>query len=514
MPPVDNAVILAAGFGSRFVPLTFETPKALIPVFGVPMIERQILQLIKKGITEITVVTGYLKEQFEYLRDKFNVKLVYNHEYDMKNNLSSLYSASDYLHNTYILSADNWIRENIFNEYEEKSWYSCVFAEGATKEWCVQTDKTGRINNVAVGGKNSWVMYGPVFFTGEFSEKIKPLLKEYYFRNGTSNWYWENVFIENNDDFDLYINKQDSSNIYEFECLDELRLFDSEYGNNTKNKCLTVISEVFDVKESEITRCSSVKSGMTNKSFSFVVRKESYIYRHAGEGSNTLLKRNHEKNVYEAVIPLGISDEIIYFDIHGGEKISRFYNGAINTDPRNKADVSGAMALLRSFHAKGLNVGHSFNVFAEIERYISLCLEKNISISKYKTVFEKLKPLNEKILNLKINNVLCHVDCNPDNFIRLKNGEIKIIDWEYAGMADPIIDIAMYSIYSYYTKVEALELLEIYLENKASETEIMRLDAYMSLGGLLWALWTEYKKSFGIEFSDYGERMFDYAKQY
>ena len=153
MPQVDNAVIFAAGFGSRFVPLTFETPKALIPVFGVPMIERQILQLIKKGITEITVVTGYLKEKFEYLRDKYNVKLVYNHEYDLKNNLSSLYFASDYLHNTYILSADNWIRENIFNEYEEKSWYSCIFAKGATKEWCVQTDKTGRISSVVVGKK-------------------------------------------------------------------------------------------------------------------------------------------------------------------------------------------------------------------------------------------------------------------------------------------------------------------------------------------------------------------------
>lgn len=218
------------------------------------------------------------------------------------------------------------------------------------------------------------------FFTGEFSEKIKPLLKEYDFRKGTSNWYWENVFIENNDELNLYINKQDLGNIYELESLDELRLFDNEYGNNRKNKCLTVISEVFGVKESEITRCSSIKSGMTNKSFSFVVRKESYIYRHAGEGSNTLLKRNQEKNVYEAVIPLGISDEIIYFDACEGEKISRFYNGTINTDPRNKADVSGSMALLRSFHAKGLNVAHSFNIFTEIERYISLCLEKKIGL--------------------------------------------------------------------------------------------------------------------------------------
>ncbi len=73
---VDGAVITAAGFGSRFVPLTFETPKGLLEVFGERMIERQIKQLHEAGITDITIIVGYLKEKFEYLIDKYQVKLL------------------------------------------------------------------------------------------------------------------------------------------------------------------------------------------------------------------------------------------------------------------------------------------------------------------------------------------------------------------------------------------------------------------------------------------------------
>ena len=52
---VKSGIILAAGFGSRFVPLTFETPKGLLEVHGQPMIERQIEQLINKGIEDIVI---------------------------------------------------------------------------------------------------------------------------------------------------------------------------------------------------------------------------------------------------------------------------------------------------------------------------------------------------------------------------------------------------------------------------------------------------------------------------
>ena len=195
---MDSAVILAAGFGSRFVPLTFETPKGLLEVYGERMIERQIKQLHEAGVTDITIVVGYLKEKFEYLIDKFGVKLLYNPEYHNKNTLTTLYRARECFigRNTYLLSSDNWMRNNMYHTYECGAWYSSVYMKGETSEWCLETSKKGLLTGVKVGGEDSWVMYGPVFFSKEFSEKFFPVLEEYYHTPGTEQMYWEQVLAD------------------------------------------------------------------------------------------------------------------------------------------------------------------------------------------------------------------------------------------------------------------------------------------------------------------------------
>ena len=157
---MDSAVILAAGFGSRFVPLTFETPKGLLEVFGERMIERQIRQLQEAGIMDITIVVGYLKEKFDYLIDKYGVKLLYNPEYHNKNTLATVYHARDCFKgkNTYLLSSDNWIRNNVYHTYECGAWYSSVYMEGNTSEWCLDFNKKGQLTGARIGGHDSWVM--------------------------------------------------------------------------------------------------------------------------------------------------------------------------------------------------------------------------------------------------------------------------------------------------------------------------------------------------------------------
>ena len=184
---VDGALIIAAGFGSRFVPLTFEMPKGLLEVFGERMIERQIRQLHEVGVQNITIVVGYLKEKFEYLIDKYDVKLLYNPEYSSKNTLTTIYRAREVLRgrNMYVLSSDNWMRHNMYHAYEGGAWYSSACMEGETSEWCLDYNKKGRIGSVSVGGIDQWVMYGPAYFSKEFSEKFLPVLEAYYELPGT-----------------------------------------------------------------------------------------------------------------------------------------------------------------------------------------------------------------------------------------------------------------------------------------------------------------------------------------
>ena len=118
-----NAIILAAGYGLRMVPINMDCPKGLLTVDGEHLIDRLIKQLKEKGINDITVVVGFMKEKYEYLIDTFGVNLVYNKDYASKNNLHSLNCVVNQISNTYIIPCDIWCVKNPFSDTEFYSWY-------------------------------------------------------------------------------------------------------------------------------------------------------------------------------------------------------------------------------------------------------------------------------------------------------------------------------------------------------------------------------------------------------
>ena len=147
---VDNAIIMAAGTASRFAPLSYEKPKALIEVHGEVLIERQIRQLREAGINEIVIVTGYKAEQFEYLKDKYGVILVHNPDYLTRNNNASIYVAREYLKNSYICSSDNFFLSNPFEPNVDESYYSAVYMEGETVIF-KEAEKVQAVDTTAAG---------------------------------------------------------------------------------------------------------------------------------------------------------------------------------------------------------------------------------------------------------------------------------------------------------------------------------------------------------------------------
>ena len=533
---VDGAVVLAAGFGSRFVPLTFETPKGLLEVFGERMVERQICQLHEAGITDITVVVGYLKEKFEYLIDKYQVKLLFNPEYSSKNTLATVYHARDLFkgRNVYLLSSDNWLRKNMYHSWECGAWYSLSHADGDTSEWCVSFNKKGRITDVEVGGRDCWFMYGPAYFSKEFSEQFFPVLEKYYEIPGTEQLYWEHVLMEIlNGSWErrlkhsscslpadwtepvMYANCQPDGQVYEFENLEELRKFDPRYQTHSDNKAMELVSRVLQVEESEIHNIKCLKSGMTNKSFLFDVNGNSYICRIPGPGTELLINRRQEAAVYKTINGLGITERVIYFDPENGYKIAKYYDGARNGNPRDRGDIAACMGLLRRFHQCGLTVDHPFDIRERIDFYEMLCkTHGNILFEDYKEVHSRMTELMDWLDSLKRPQTLSHIDSNFDNFLMLPDGGVRLIDWEYAGMCDPLIDLAMCSIYSYYNIEETETLMENYFQRAPEKEERLIVYAYMALGGFLWSLWAVYKSALGEEFGEYTLIMYRYAKDF
>lgn len=277
---VDNAIIMAAGTASRFAPISYEKPKALITVRGEVLIERQIRQLKEAGIHEIIVVTGYKAEQFEYLRKKLGVTLVHNPEYLTKNNHSSIYAVKDYLKNSYICSSDNYFLQNPFENEVENSFYSCVFAKGKTQEWCI-SEKNGWIENVVVGGEDSWVMLGHVFWSKSFSRKFISILEEEYNRPETANKLWETIYIEHITELPLSIRKYPDDYIFEFDTLDELREFDLTYWNNSGSNILKKCADALGIEEKDLTQIKAFKDkDNAAAGFSFFAgRNYKYYYK-------------------------------------------------------------------------------------------------------------------------------------------------------------------------------------------------------------------------------------------
>ncbi|MCM1142720.1 MAG: NTP transferase domain-containing protein [Muribaculum sp.] len=274
-----NAIILAAGTASRFVPLSAEIPKGLLEVKGEILIERQIRQLQQAGIDDITIIVGYKAEMFQYLVDKFGVSLVLNEDFNRFNNTSSVIRVLDKLGNTYICSSDNYFPENVFIEDSQESFYSALFAPGATKEYCLNVDDNDDIIGVTIGGADSWYMIGHVYFSKPFSDSFKRILAKEYEKPETKQGYWEDVYIKFLNELPaMKIHRYSDNDIYEFDSIDELREFDSSYTTDTRSSIIKSIAQQLGCSESALSQFAKMPNAESGLVFSFEKNGDKYYY--------------------------------------------------------------------------------------------------------------------------------------------------------------------------------------------------------------------------------------------
>lgn len=274
-----NAIIMAAGTASRFVPLSAERPKGLLEVKGEILIERQIRQLQAAGISDITIVVGYKAEMFEYLKAKFGVFIVLNEDYYRYNNTSSVIRVLNKLSNTYICSSDNYFPENVFIEESAQSYYSALYADGKTDEYCLTIDAEENITEVAVGGYDAWYMIGHVYFSEDFSNAFKQLLAAEYEKEGTKQGYWEDVYIRYINELPLMqVHRYKEHDIEEFDSIDELRLFDESYINDTRSSVVKAIAKEMNCSEADLNKFTRIKHEGDYLLFTFQKGAETYCY--------------------------------------------------------------------------------------------------------------------------------------------------------------------------------------------------------------------------------------------
>ncbi len=217
-----NAIILAAGMGTRLRPLTDKVPKALVKVNGEPMIERQIRYLKEIGIKEIIVVTGYLHEEFNYLANKYDVKLVFNDKYDVYNNGYSLYLVREYLHNTYILEGDVFLTNNFLKKNLDASTYFSGIKKEFDSEWILDFNSNNELVNISIGEGTDYIMSGISYWITEDAKTIKDKLEQLVEKNGFENLFWDDIVKNNQEEFNIKINKIKSTDWFEIDSVSDL----------------------------------------------------------------------------------------------------------------------------------------------------------------------------------------------------------------------------------------------------------------------------------------------------
>ena len=507
-----NAIILAAGFGMRMVPINLSAPKAFLEVNGERLIERQIRQLHEAGIKDITVVVGFMKDSFEYLIDEFGVELVYNPDYSTKNNIFSLALVSDRLSNTYIVPCDVWCDKNPFKKNELYSWYmvSDLIDEESTVRLNRKTELV-MVPEFEAGNR----MVGISYLLENDSAKVADRLKTFVEDSMYENSFWE-VALYDKDRMFIPAKVVPGNEAVEINTYEQLREFDSK-SNLLQNDAINVIAEALSCEVSEIEDINILKKGMTNRSFVFSVKGQKYIMRIPGEGTDLLINRKEEAEVYSAISGLGLCDDPVYINPENGYKITKFLEGVRTCDSSNVDELTKCMKKLKGFHDMKLTVQHTFDIFGQIDFYENLW-EGNPSVYRdYEKTKANVLSLKEFIDSQDHDWCLTHIDANEDNFLfhDTPEGEnLQLTDWEYAGMQDPHVDIAMFCIYSMFDKKQTDQLIDIYFEGKCDTKTRAKIYCYMAASGLLWSNWCEYKRLFGIEFGEYSLAQYRYAKDY
>ena len=513
---VNNAVILAAGASTRFIPLSLEQPKGLFEVKGEKLIERQIQQLQDAGIKNITIVLGYKKEMFYYLEDKYGVNFIINESFNIKNNIESLYLAKEKLRNTYICVSDSYFVENPFNQYEYQTFNAGISIKKKTNEMYVDTDENGKIIMMEKYRDSGKVLFGHSFWNEDFSNAFIKLMEADRTVGKYNQSFWEWMVKDNLNNLpSFYFKEYEEGNIYEFDYFEDLRRFDSQYQGHTHSEIIHNIKLIFRCDEEDIVNFRNVNEGMTNTSFIFEINGMDYIYRHPGDGTDSIISRKNEKNSLIKAKEIGIDPTYIYADINEGWKISVFISEFREPDYNSFKDSKKIISVLRKLHGSGIKVDYGMDPWKDslkIEKLLRKkapeCFEKNEKLKR------KIELLYKKTAGDGVEKCFCHGDTYKSNWMIKPDGNVILIDWEYSGYSDPGIDVGYYIVDAMYDFDEAERFIKEYLQDSYTEKRYYHFWAYTAIIAYYWYVWALYRESCGAVMGDALINWRDMAEKY
>lgn len=277
-------------------------------------------------------------------------------------------------------------------------------------------------------------------------------------------------------------------------------------------RIVDIIKTIFNIQNDDVTLIP-LKQGMTNDSFIFSINNERYIIRVPGVNTEKIINRYQEYDVYQAIKDEEFVEPVVYIDRDKGYKISKFIENSHTVNPKDWNEISACLKRLRDFHSQLHRVEHYFDVFEHINYYESLMPNASI-YEDYAETKKDIESLKSFIENSVTDWTLCHIDAVCDNFLVTENQDIYLIDFEYAAMQDPDLDVAMFIVYSLFNRQEIDQIIDIYFEHQVTRLKRYKIYSYIAIVGLLWSNWCEAKQDKELLNSLYAKQQYDYAKTF
>ncbi len=220
-----NAIILAAGMGTRLRPLTNDIPKCLVKINGMPMVERQIQFLHEIGIEDITLVSGYKAEKLDFLKEKYGVDIVFNEKYDICNNIYSMYKVLDRFGDTWVIEGDIYMQSNCFTKNIGESTYFAKWHDHYIKEWGLVTNSEGYLESINVGDGQGMIMSGISFWNVNDAKNIIDEIMHLIKKEDYEDLFWDNSVINVLNKVNIRVQRFDD--LFEMDTLEDILQFNN-----------------------------------------------------------------------------------------------------------------------------------------------------------------------------------------------------------------------------------------------------------------------------------------------
>ena len=518
---LKTAVILAAGRNTNFI-----QPVCLQSIGNQTVIERMIQQLKLLEINKIIVVGGYqIESLYERLSD--DVLIIKNEDYKWTGTMASLSKIAPYIKEDFLLiESDIVVETNGLKELIEDPNRDCVLitAESGSGDEAFVEIRNHRLFKISKDIAQLNRIDGEMIGICKLSYEYFTKMMKFYQENQNPYLNYEYLMLDVAQTYKLGYNKIDNLLWHEIDEQCHLNLVQSTLMKriHKKEKMLhleslkVLVSECLNIDMKQIKQIAAI-GGMTNKNYKVMIDDQNYVLRVPGNGTEKMISRVDEIKNAAFAHEIGVDADLIYFNEQTGIKISKFIEDAQTLSPEGAKKpyvMKKICQLLNQLHQCGREMENEFNVYEKIESYEQLLNElKGEYYEDYQLVKQQVLQLKELMDDLEIKLVPCHNDTLAENFIKDKHDQYYLIDWEYAGMNDPMWDVAAHCLENGFNSDEEELFLKTYFKQEPKRSYKTRVLVNKIYQDFLWSLWTKVKEASGDDFGDYGIERYNRAKE-